>query len=142
MSVVNLESARRKRPEADVSTRRLQISPQAVGHFSAEGTSARERRRFTAETVKHLPAPAHGEAFYRCAVLKGFGVRVRPNGVHSYFVEVRVRNGRPQRRSLGPVNSVTFQHAQSEARRLIGLARTGENIHERPVYGDQPFAEA
>ena len=133
-------------PQGDVSTRRLQKSKQAVVHRNQAGNSASQavgrRHRLTAELVKKLPVPATGEAYYRCGELIGFGIRVRPNDARAYFVEARVRNGKPQRRSLGAVDRVTFAHAQSEAKRLIGLARTGKDIHERPSHGDQSLTQA
>jgi integrase len=129
-------------PTHDVSTRRLQKSTQAVGRSTQLAKAVGRRHRFTAELVHKFPAPATGEAFYRCDTIIGFGIRVRPNNARAYFVETRVRGGKAQRRALGKVGSVTFQHAQSEARRLIGLARTGEDIHERPSHGDQTLTQA
>jgi integrase len=57
--------------------------------------------------------------------LKGFGVRVKPSGVASYFVQYRNKEGRTRRLVLGRVGELTPDEARRVAADKLKEARTG-----------------
>ena len=57
--------------------------------------------------------------------LKGFGVRVKPSGVASYFVQYRNKEGRTRRLVLGRVGELTPNEARHFAADKLKEARTG-----------------
>jgi len=57
--------------------------------------------------------------------LKGFGVRVKPSGVASYFVQYRNKEGRTRRLVLGRVGELTPNEARHFAADKLKDARTG-----------------
>jgi len=80
------------------------------------------------------PLPGSQHTLLRCPQLPGFGACITSNGIRSYFVEVRVRGGKPRRRVLGKVgerSGLKMAAARSMARDLIAEARKGHDISER-----------
>lgn len=64
------------------------------------------------------------------ADLKGFGVRVRPNGTKSYIVSYRAGNGRraPTRKlTIGSIGKLTPDQARTEARKVIAAVALGDD---------------
>ena len=62
--------------------------------------------------------------------LKGFGVRVRPNGTKSYIVSYRAGTGReaPTRKlTIGAIGKLTPDQARNEARRAIAAVAMGSD---------------
>ncbi|TXM93553.1 site-specific integrase [Methylobacterium sp. WL116] len=59
--------------------------------------------------------------------LKGFGVRVQPSGVASYFVFYRTEEGRQRKLTLARVGAVTPEEARRAAREKLGASTKGED---------------
>src|SRR5262245_40310313 len=57
--------------------------------------------------------------------LKGFGVRVKPSGAASYFVQYRNREGRTRRLVLGRVGELTPHEARQLAADRLKEVRKG-----------------
>lgn len=62
----------------------------------------------------------------RDAELKGFAVRLTPNGVRSFVIEKRI-NGRVKRITLGRYPELTVEQARREAHKTLGKIATGVN---------------
>jgi hypothetical protein len=79
--------------------------------------------------------PASGQLLVRDQELKGFGLRLTPNGVRSFIVEKRI-DGRVKRLTLGRFPELTVEQARKEAQKLLGKIALGlnplaEREHER-----------
>jgi len=88
--------------------------------------------KLTKSTVEKL-APAGGEIIYWDEAIRGFGVRVKPNGTKSYVIQYRNRNtGRSKRKTIGHVGPlISFAQARSEAVRLLGeVVRGGDPVED------------
>ncbi|KAB1071520.1 tyrosine-type recombinase/integrase [Methylobacterium planeticum] len=59
--------------------------------------------------------------------LRGFGVRVMPSGVASYFVFYRTAEGRQRKLTFARVGAVTPDEARRAAREKIGASTNGED---------------
>jgi hypothetical protein len=79
-------------------------------------------RKITKRLVDTLrPDPAGKDVFRWDAgdgALKGFGIRMKPSGAASYFVQYRNKEGRTRRLVVGRVGTLT----PDEARNLAGDA--------------------
>jgi integrase len=76
-----------------------------------------KRFRFTIEKLESLPAPAKVSVYYDSDV-RQLGVRVQPTGKKSFFV-LKQANGRPQRKTLGPVGELKLDAARELAHGLL-----------------------
>jgi len=63
----------------------------------------------------------------RDSELKGFGVRVQPSGVRSYFVQYRDIGGRTRRIAIGRHGVLTVEQARKQAVQRLAEAARGEN---------------
>ena len=80
-------------------------------------------------------APGHRDVFAWDAgdgALKGFGVRVKPSGIASYFVQHRNQEGRTRRLVLGRVGELTPDEARAlAADKLKGVRRGADSSADR-----------
>lgn len=84
--------------------------------------------RLTRTVVQALPPPLTGESVVMDSELSGFGVRVMPSGVRTYFVRYRVGGGRraPMRRlTIGRHGHLTPEQAREAARRALAAVALG-----------------
>ena len=90
------------------------------------------KTRLNKSTVDRLAA-GDREIVYWDEVVRGFGVRVKPNGAKSYVIQYRNRNtGRSKRKTIGRVGPlISFAQARSEALRLLGeVVRGGDPVDD------------
>lgn len=71
------------------------------------------------------PDPAGRELAVWDAELKGFGVRMMPSGVASYFVYYRILEGRQRKLTIGRVGTITTEEARQRAREKLTEASKG-----------------
>ena len=84
--------------------------------------------KLTKTLVESLPAPASGQALYRDAELKGFGVRVG-TGSKVYYAEGKV-HGKTVRVTIGHHGVFTSEQARTEARNILGMIARGINPND------------
>lgn len=82
--------------------------------------------KITKRNVSDAPVPTGNDRYYWDPELKGFGLRVTPNGVRSYVVQYRL-NGRPARRlTIGVHGSPwTPEKARRQAEDILYEVRKG-----------------
>ena len=87
--------------------------------------------KLTKSTVEKLPLPLpESVAFYRDDEIRGFGVKVFPSGVKTFFLEKRVA-GKVKRITIGRFGEeFTVEQAREEARKLSYTIAL-ENIQTR-----------
>lgn len=109
------------------------VVPLFPAHERAK-TEAAPSGELSIEQVLNAAPPAEGYTLLRCKALPGFGAYVTSTGSRAFFVEVRIRGGKPRRRVLGKVgvrSGLKMAAARSMARDLIAEARKGNDISER-----------
>ncbi len=77
-------------------------------------------------TVDKLPIPSDLPQLHRDSELRGFGVKVFPSGLKSFFVEKKVQ-GKTRRITLGRYGELTAEQARKEAVKLAGQIATGRD---------------
>jgi len=80
--------------------------------------------KLTKTVLDRLPLPESGYSIHLDTELKGFGVRVTPTGVKSFYLEKRI-NGKPRRIKIGRYGEMTAEQARKEAIKLSGQIATG-----------------
>jgi integrase len=80
--------------------------------------------KLTKTVIDKLPIPEGEPAFHRDDEIKGFGVKVFPSGVKSFFLEKRVA-GKVKRITIGRYGELTAEQARKEAVKLAGQIATG-----------------
>lgn len=80
--------------------------------------------KLTKTSVESAPIPEHGQLFVRDTELKGFALRITPNGVRSYIVEKRT-GGRNRRVTLGRHGELTPVQARKKAHHILGQFAMG-----------------
>jgi hypothetical protein len=91
--------------------------------------------KITKRVVDCLEPDRNGRDVFRWdggdGALKGFGVRVKPSGVASYFVQYRNQEGRTRRLVLGRVGELTPDEARSLAADTLRGVRKGSPCRSR-----------
>lgn len=83
---------------------------------------------FTKAVLDALPLPETGNrATYRDTKANGLQLRVTSNGAKTFSLFRRVKNGSPERVTLGRYPEMTIEQARTEATRLNGLLVQGIN---------------
>lgn len=83
--------------------------------------------KLTRPVVGRLPpAPGPGPVYYFDQVLKGFAVRVSPNGVKAFLVQGRV-GGRLQRIALGRFPTISPEDARKRASAILNNMAEGKS---------------
>lgn len=83
--------------------------------------------RLTKRVVEAIVPDAGRDVQRRDNELKGFGVRVQPSGLRTYFVQYRDTAGRTRRVALGRHGVLTAEAARLIARQRLGEVARGEN---------------
>lgn len=84
--------------------------------------------KLTKTLVEGLPTPESGQALYRDAELKGFGIRVG-TGSKVYYAEGKV-HGKTVRVTIGHHGVFTAEQARTEARNILGMIARGINPND------------
>jgi integrase len=74
--------------------------------------------RLTSRSVNGLPVPTSGHSIAWDTELKGYGCRVMPTGLRTYFVQV-TKGGRQFKRKVGRADRMTADQARAAAGKLI-----------------------
>ncbi len=83
-------------------------------------------RSITIRTIDAIKPCPTGDVYTWDTNLRGFGLRVTPNGVKSYVLQYRVSGGPARRKTIGLHGSPwTTQTARKEAERLLMIVRQG-----------------
>lgn len=91
--------------------------------------------KITRQTVERLPVPTDGPGYHFDALLKGFGVRVSPQGVKTYFVQGRPaglgRAALARRVSIGRHPVLSPEEARKRAREILSEMAAGKELPKR-----------
>ena len=79
--------------------------------------------KITKRVIDSLKPPATGSLFVWDSELRGYGVRVSPQGRVAFLVQYRTPQGRTRRYSFAVYGPCTADQARSQARRLPAAAR-------------------
>ena len=98
----------------------------------------RPRIKLTEKRVHSCrPDPAR-DVYLRDTEQVGFGVRVKPSGSRSYFIEYRAPSGRNRRMSLGPIGRYRLEEARAIAREhFAAIARGFDPLVQRRAARDK-----
>ena len=84
--------------------------------------------KFTERRLQELPTPAAGQrATYRDADVEGLELRVTDTGTKSFSWYRRVKQGKPERVTIGRFPEVTVIKAREEATKLNAIRVTGDS---------------
>lgn len=86
-----------------------------------------QRLKLTEKRVRSLEPDPQRDRFLRDAEVIGFGVRVKPSGTRSYFVEYKTGARRNRRMFLGPVGRLRLEDARAIARENFAVVARGED---------------
>ena len=81
------------------------------------------------KTVVDARKPSGSDQIIWDSELRGFGVRVSPNGVRTYIVQYRTggRGSTTRRYKLGRHGALTVDQARNEAQRILGEVAQGKD---------------
>jgi hypothetical protein len=89
-----------------------------------------QRVKLTRTTVDRLQATDKEQIVFD-AELRGFGIRVTPNGAKSYLIQYRNSEGRSRKLTLGAYARITADEARKLARDALGRVARGEDPAEQ-----------
>ena len=72
----------------------------------------------------------HKESFLWDEQVSGFGVRVKPSGVKSFFIQYRNKDKRSRRITIGRFGGITLEQARKVAQEHIKLVELGQDPAE------------
>ena len=102
------------------------------------------RIKFTDRTIAALPIPTDGKrADYADTKTRGLRLRVSPNGVKTFNLVRRIKQGPVERLTLGRFDDIKTERARTDAATLIGVIAGGANPAEvkRAHKGEPTFAK-
>jgi len=102
------------------------------------------RIKFTDRAIAALPAPADGKrAEYADTITHGLRLRVSSNGIKTFSLLRRMKQGPMERVTLGRFDDIKTERARTDAARIIGVIAGGANRAEvkRAHKGEPTFSE-
>lgn len=101
------------------------------------------RINFTMTEIENLPNPSSGRATYHDIKQPGLQLRVTANGVKTFSVYKRTKNGAPERITLGRYPDMKPEKARVQALQYISSIVSGQNPAEvkRAIKGEMTFAD-
>jgi integrase len=119
-----------KRLEAE--RRELQALLDQAGAPTAEQTPEAKPRgnklRLTKSSVAALTAPKDKHKIYWDRYLVGFGLRISPHGLKTYFLQIRTKSGRGIKVTLGRSSRITSEQAREAARKCLAATDLGRDV--------------
>jgi integrase len=100
--------------------RRLEAEPRPPAPRSA-------KLRLTKSTVAALPIPRDKQKIVWDRDLVGFGLRISPHGLKTYFLQIRTKSGRGIKVTLGRANRITAEQAREAARTHLAAVDLGRD---------------
>jgi integrase len=85
----------------------------------------RDKLRLTKSSVAALPIPGDKHRIVWDRDLVGFGVRLSPHGLKTYFLQVRTKTGRGIKVTLGRASRITAEQAREAARKHLAAVDLG-----------------
>jgi integrase len=77
-------------------------------------------------------SPGSKDQYFWDSEIRGFGLRVKPSGRKSYFIQYRNKIGRSRRMTLGQHGRLTPHQARSQARQYLAMVDQGQDpVRER-----------
>jgi integrase len=115
-----------QRAELEEALRSLQGYP--IDPAAETVTLTRPNRlRLTKSTVRALPVPKDKNAIYWDQEMSGFGLRISPHGTKTYFLQIRTKNGRGIKITLGRAARITAEQARDAARKHLAAVDLGRD---------------
>jgi len=97
------------------------------------------KMKLSKRVIDGLEPPSKGDLVVWDATLSGFGVRVKPTGRKTYFIQYRNVQGRTRKMKIGLVGRMTPDEARSSARmRLVDVEQGKDPAELRSSTGNLP----
>jgi integrase len=96
------------------------------------------------KVIEGIPVPPPGkDSIAWDSELKGFGIRVKPSGIRTFFVNYRNTRGRMRRLSIGRYGTIAPSKARRLAKKRLGEVSTGADpaAEKRAARGEATFRE-
>lgn len=86
-----------------------------------------DKIKLTKKSVEKLPVEPGKQLVTWDSDLTGFGVRVSPGGSRTYFLQSRLKNGKPIKITIGKHGKITAEAARQHAMELLAKITLGED---------------